>query len=1174
MPKRIHEIKNFNVGTITTPSDADLPEEAANYSLNINAVAEDGVLKGSNKDIIIPVASSYSASTTSSGNYNNGASTIDVEDSGELSGVEDGGTGKITFIDTLGKRQILNYTKSGVGGDTLIVSKWHGSGGITTDTPVYQYTKSDIKSDKISLINDSGTYRAVIFDDADNKFKTVDNIDGDRPTSSNLSSTAETHSVLPTMVNNNKEVHIGMGSGANDTPKWIGKIGHGQYGESAPSGLQLTNAKLIQPNTLPDIYKPVTDNTHIYGFEYASNTIWKLKISDYSLVKKSMIIRDDATTASLTAICMGSDGDLWVIDTSTIDYKVSEGVYQYTADSSAITGNTLTTLGTWMRIDANSLEIKKSGLLQFKKTNFACNLPYWPLVDDVSSNADANNHWIITDLIEVANNLWISGAVGQPGSNTNNANWATHLKGKEYLFLKPTSAFSNSGTVTLLGDRGGQASSNYRESVGYGLYSQPLNGHARGGFKWHDHENQEPLYCKIPKLNLIEISGTSNVGIIIEPHYSKLHEGLSRDSNDGLCIDGTGDGTYVEIGTIIVEVDIAMYSNSSQQDDSIRPAQEVGGGAIAFKGGIHYITEGGNDLSYDGYTEGLACAHGKIVYTVPNSSTSTSSDIKYKNSPSTISGNTNSSIQAMAVASTTYDINKGKPCLLDNGSNVDIHMFAGDGNGRWMSSTNTGNSIGADIFTVRFQSELELKLTNTTAPSSHESGKKYYYKASYIYDGYQESPLGDPTIITSTGKSVDIEVILRTTSSLSKRISGIALYMAESAGNAETPTGFYRYLTKLDLNNTFTTVNEDLSGNPDWGSYRSRIFNHNGSVSASYEARTGISEILEDTIVNYSLSTDLNSHLFVAGCSHEKIDDASNYLFKSRPYNYSMFNWIKEFLVLPIYPTALQSFNNRLFALDDNSILRIEPNTLYIESATSGIGCFGQESILANEFGMCFADKNGIYLHDGQRANDISLPIKRGDSTYSWENILLDFIPKVGFDSYTKSFVVVFKASNSTYNAWQYNIPRRRWDLQKLFHVNGGSLETAVPKDFVINKNNKLIWNINGEFYQVYGDKNNFKSWDWHSKQITIGKSTQDKSFTNFNLIGSPSGTLGTQISVNLDDSNASEIVNDGASGYNNFKLSPTKGKKVQWRLISQTGTIDALGTTYRLLKTNAGASN
>jgi hypothetical protein len=46
MPKELHEITKFMTGTITTPSETDVPDDTASYSLNIDPVAEDGVLKG------------------------------------------------------------------------------------------------------------------------------------------------------------------------------------------------------------------------------------------------------------------------------------------------------------------------------------------------------------------------------------------------------------------------------------------------------------------------------------------------------------------------------------------------------------------------------------------------------------------------------------------------------------------------------------------------------------------------------------------------------------------------------------------------------------------------------------------------------------------------------------------------------------------------------------------------------------------------------------------------------------------------------------------------------------------------------------------------------------------------------------------------------------------------
>ena len=46
MPKELHEISQFVTGTITSPIERDIPDDAASYSLNIDPTTQDGVLQG------------------------------------------------------------------------------------------------------------------------------------------------------------------------------------------------------------------------------------------------------------------------------------------------------------------------------------------------------------------------------------------------------------------------------------------------------------------------------------------------------------------------------------------------------------------------------------------------------------------------------------------------------------------------------------------------------------------------------------------------------------------------------------------------------------------------------------------------------------------------------------------------------------------------------------------------------------------------------------------------------------------------------------------------------------------------------------------------------------------------------------------------------------------------
>jgi len=67
MPKELHEITKFMTGTISTPSETDVPDDTASYSLNLDPVAEDGVLKGVPNDAQLSSGGMISADSDASG---------------------------------------------------------------------------------------------------------------------------------------------------------------------------------------------------------------------------------------------------------------------------------------------------------------------------------------------------------------------------------------------------------------------------------------------------------------------------------------------------------------------------------------------------------------------------------------------------------------------------------------------------------------------------------------------------------------------------------------------------------------------------------------------------------------------------------------------------------------------------------------------------------------------------------------------------------------------------------------------------------------------------------------------------------------------------------------------------------------------------------------------------
>ena len=150
MPKELHEISQFVTGTMTTPSERDIPDDAASYSLNIDAVSEDGNLQ-----------------------------CIPDDDNVELTNSETGATTDL----------LVNATS-------------------------------------MSIINDDGDRDLIFFNETDDKIWKVDSVNNPQAVSSAVSSTAESKSSTPVMQVNNKEIHIGQGTGPS---KWAGIIQYGLF---------------------------------------------------------------------------------------------------------------------------------------------------------------------------------------------------------------------------------------------------------------------------------------------------------------------------------------------------------------------------------------------------------------------------------------------------------------------------------------------------------------------------------------------------------------------------------------------------------------------------------------------------------------------------------------------------------------------------------------------------------------------------------------------------------------------------------------------------------------------------------------------------------------------------------------------------------------------------------
>lgn len=1012
MPKSLHEITKFVTGTITTPSESDIPDDAASFSLNIDPLASEGTLTGIKTDSFV----TYKLIGT--------PSRVGVDAT------------KMTLIHNDHQKDLLY---------------WNGS-RLRKRFNIFQPNNTQNTTD--------------------------------------LSTSDETVVGLPSMVNNNKESHIGMGNTSASKTLWAGHISHKQFDGSIPDGLQLEDADLKVPVAFRDMHKVIYTNNNIYGIEFEGEYIYEFNLAK-KLFKRA-IKPISKHKAKITAICKSSDGHIWVLDSHTIS---------------------ATNLGVLYKVE-------KDSLLSMQETTL--------IISGNGINAQ------YTDMEQTANKIWLSSSRNIGAGN-----------GKPYLVnvAIPTS----NGTATVV------------DRLPY-LYDN--NSTDQGYFNLATGNNQYVGFC-IPDVNLVNIYSwsTTSVGLAVEfrdddnnsqdpiPFYKENNDPI----NVGACIlvvheDRSNldilNGNVNESGLIKLEK-IALGATTNIFAESVT----IDGSASIVKKGT--ITNEGN-------------------YTIIG--TSSPSDTNLMKVPPLVAFNNNNNGYTLTIGTDMYTsddtnttdsastIEKDKVALVitPNGSDHNLNIFSnGDSVGRWSEITtlSTGD-FDDEVPLVVQQADAKISLSlATTSSTGFTANKNYFYAMSYIYDGYQESPLSTDFIVSqgTSAKAVEVIIELYNIASISKRVSSINIYASEGDQDSSSPLGFFRFVKNVSLKSGWTDVSDDTTA-PDWGSHKEYKFLHDGSFAQSYESNTGISEILTDFTPNYKLSTALNSMLFIGDCYHPQIENTSTYIFKSRPYNFDQFNWVSDFLVLPTTPLAIKGFKGRLYAFDENTTYRIEPNSMYIEDTLLGAGCVDQDSICVSNYGMCYANDNNIYLHDGQNSTPIGTQIIKHD-VYSWDKRDVSWKPKIAYDSTDKCFLVFWKKlDDGKYYIWSFNMIRKRWDLWEFE-------DTTEPKS-VMTGTDGYVYVSNGTHLKKYRGDSTYRPWSWTSKKLSMEQNSVNKKFHNVKITGTPSGDLNTNVKAYVDSDTA--MTTTGTT--NHFKIE-TKGKFLKIELIGQTGSIDAIGTVYRRLR-------
>tara|TARA_Y100000031_G_C8249225_1_gene399633 strand:- start:1311 stop:4823 length:3513 start_codon:yes stop_codon:yes gene_type:complete len=486
----------------------------------------------------------------------------------------------------------------------------------------------------------------------------------------------------------------------------------------------------------------------------------------------------------------------------------------------------------------------------------------------------------------------------------------------------------------------------------------------------------------------------------------------------------------------------------------------------------------------------------------------------------------------------------------------------------------TQGNVGRPVSKHKIYDATNINITFTPTDDSGDStrtwsNKKLFYKVSFTYDGYQESPLSEETWTLANDndlqKSVSVKIQLDRPSEINSRVSHINLYRAngpESISDADKPLGLYRL---VESRPSTAWVNKYQSV--------AYIEDTSDALTGSYESRSGISETMTNTTVRWGIGTVAAGCLIVGDCGTDEFSDASTYLFKSKPGDFDKFNWSMEYLRLPFKPVAITSFQGRVYCWSTNTMLRINPDQFYIEDTFDGFGCLNKKAVIVTEHGMFFADKNNIYMHNGQSPVPIGVPIiqftdEDSPSGKGYIEIAADNADKVvmSFDA-KRGAVICFMNNDDTEDdastAFVYNVNKGRWDIWS----HTALTDAVTGEDGYIYQTDGVN---NNRFFRYMGHDEERRDWKWHSKRLDADQPSQDKIFKKLRIV---SDSTDAEIDTNLDvyyriAGNKSQLGLDAtANDYEKISSADKKAKDVKLMLESKNNfdmIVNSVGAIFR----------
>lgn len=348
-------------------------------------------------------------------------------------------------------------------------------------------------------------------------------------------------------------------------------------------------------------------------------------------------------------------------------------------------------------------------------------------------------------------------------------------------------------------------------------------------------------------------------------------------------------------------------------------------------------------------------------------------------------------------------------------------------------AANLTTTAGDDNYILAPKAGLGFNIEVTQPGAGTMTAGTYEFAQTFIYDETQESlpSAMKGTIAIASSKYLQIRAIAH--NGYNKRITGGRIYMRDS-----TAKGEWEFVADISLTyGCRTKLEGDYTawGYPIYssGTFRQGVFICTVTIAANnvdtFETLNGYSSsILNNHLATssssgYKTSAISNRRKFVANVKME--DTTGTAVHQPDRLMYSDVNKFDTILPTNFIDIGvndgeefvkLEAFADRLLAYKNRTLYIINigggaDTQWFLESSHQNMGVPFHEATVKTAFGVCWANKNGLYIYDGSRISNLQTKILESE----WESFI-GSDTMVGYEPTHKHLVIIRSASDTGSN--------------------------------------------------------------------------------------------------------------------------------------------------------------